>query len=572
MIQAKQKKWLVLVMLTLAMIVGALFATDHKGNVSEAAEQTKVTTKELLDEKKYSEIIYSNRLWMALEDKSQKSYAIVNYDGTVHNIDNSSGTITELWSFSSSGTAFNLIRAYSGQKETILNQDGSFFGGLQGYYDTVGFLNEYKDRTFYYTDETKIYVSSENGTQLFSVDLPVQEELCNMVDLGNYYCAVFMPSYEKRINFGGYSSYPCQGFVWNKNGELIKSYDTVYPTVDSLNSYGFEEVQDGGIYNLYDVDLQVVATQSYGSHEDNYDNILSEAVQKHSEGRQDNWKKYTSLFGSPNIPEEYSQSFDKIATNMELGDYDLQFYAQICGRNYYEAAYDFVKNEGYLNKFVFDESGNRVGYSLFGKDMIVTRNENGYYNIVKYVSITSTPMERDEKGILTATVVAGASQEYQFTFTAAEGVVPTGSSISVQKYNDSSTTVKNAKVLLKDIVNPDKIHVFDINLFNVEGVKIQPEGNIQVTVNVPEGFDVTKLAVYRINDDGSYTDLGAVVTDGKLIFETNHFSTYVIAEKLVKSTSPKTGESETINISLIFMIFFGTTVFYIFARERRNFK
>lgn len=82
--------------------------------------------------------------------------------------------------------------------------------------------------------------------------------------------------------------------------------------------------------------------------------------------------------------------------------------------------------------------------------------------------------------------------------------------------------------------NVKKFVVFDINLLR-NGVKIQPSGNILVSIPVPEHFNKNKLEVYRMDRENKIKyDIKLTVIDNKdyVQFETNHFSYYVIAEKI----------------------------------------
>ena len=65
---------------------------------------------------------------------------------------------------------------------------------------------------------------------------------------------------------------------------------------------------------------------------------------------------------------------------------------------------------------------------------------------------------------------------------------------------------------------------YEIKLMN-DGEAIQPSG--EVTVKIP--CDNENAKVYRVEADGSLTDMHAVYTDGYLVFTTDHFSVYIVA-------------------------------------------
>lgn len=70
--------------------------------------------------------------------------------------------------------------------------------------------------------------------------------------------------------------------------------------------------------------------------------------------------------------------------------------------------------------------------------------------------------------------------------------------------------------------------LFDITLENNEGVSVQPD-NI-VMVKLPISKKHTDYKVYRVNDDGTYTDMNAEVVGEYVVFTTEHFSLYVVAD------------------------------------------
>ena len=50
---------------------------------------------------------------------------------------------------------------------------------------------------------------------------------------------------------------------------------------------------------------------------------------------------------------------------------------------------------------------------------------------------------------------------------------------------------------------------------------------IKVTLPIPEGLEVSAdktIVVYRVNDDGTLVKCNTTVENGKVIFETDHFS------------------------------------------------
>ncbi len=64
------------------------------------------------------------------------------------------------------------------------------------------------------------------------------------------------------------------------------------------------------------------------------------------------------------------------------------------------------------------------------------------------------------------------------------------------------------------------------------GEQVQPEAPVLVKIPVPVGFDTEKLNIYRKEANGSRTRMNYIIDGGFAYFETEHFSTYEIIEKL----------------------------------------
>ena len=129
--------------------------------------------------------------------------------------------------------------------------------------------------------------------------------------------------------------------------------------------------------------------------------------------------------------------------------------------------------------------------------------------------------------------------------------VPTGATVTVNTVTDKDTLAKVDKAV-KDTLSSKvgKYAVLDITMTDAAGAKIQPlnNGNVLVTIDVPSTLDANKgLVVYRMEDNGTLTELKTSVENGKVSFETNHFSTYIVAEKaaVAEETTTAAAAKET---------------------------
>ena len=82
---------------------------------------------------------------------------------------------------------------------------------------------------------------------------------------------------------------------------------------------------------------------------------------------------------------------------------------------------------------------------------------------------------------------------------------------------------------ITSLIEASKYKIFDIKLVQ-QNVVVQPNGEVKITFDLPEGFNSSKTVVYRVNDDNTVTQLAYTISSGKLEVVTDHFSYYVIAE------------------------------------------
>ncbi len=146
-------------------------------------------------------------------------------------------------------------------------------------------------------------------------------------------------------------------------------------------------------------------------------------------------------------------------------------------------------------------------------------------------------------------------------------VLPVNTKLVADEIKEGETFNLATKVL-KDLV--DKINVYDITLQS-NGVKVQPNGKVKVSIPIPEGMDTNNLVVYRIDEAGNKTEYIVTVETIDNIqyatFETDHFSIYVLGEKIntptavaegEKDDTPKTGTNNVVLNNLGLIVGLGT--------------
>lgn len=127
-------------------------------------------------------------------------------------------------------------------------------------------------------------------------------------------------------------------------------------------------------------------------------------------------------------------------------------------------------------------------------------------------------------------------------FEANEGTFEKGSEIRIEEIKEDNPAFASVKNILKDICK--KFKLYDITAY-LNGAKIQPNGEVTVTFNIPEGFG-KNVAVYYITEDGSYEKLeSAVSEDGKTVSaEISHFSNYAVCKISEETDEAKAAETK----------------------------
>ncbi len=137
-------------------------------------------------------------------------------------------------------------------------------------------------------------------------------------------------------------------------------------------------------------------------------------------------------------------------------------------------------------------------------ESIVIQNQGGYNRVSSQVKVSSETAFGNEVA-LRAFEVSVNSSEYE----------------NIKTFNPE---------LYREIVSVPS-QVYNISMIK-NGVETQPEGKVEVSIPVPENMKHLarngKIKVYRIEENGSRTEMQVKVQNGLLIFSTDHFSLYVI--------------------------------------------
>ena len=89
------------------------------------------------------------------------------------------------------------------------------------------------------------------------------------------------------------------------------------------------------------------------------------------------------------------------------------------------------------------------------------------------------------------------------------------------------------------------VKAFDITMTGKDGVHVQPDGTVKVKLPLDWSKEGV-YKVYRLNDDGTLTDMNAYRQGSHMVFDTDHFSIYVIVDESEQVDVPTdTPEEET---------------------------
>lgn len=157
----------------------------------------------------------------------------------------------------------------------------------------------------------------------------------------------------------------------------------------------------------------------------------------------------------------------------------------------------------------------------------------------------------------------GTNIESNIQITSVDSSIPLDTSLTVKNVNDSS---------IKDIIGTENYKSYDISLYSdAKGAKIEKleNGKFLVKIPVPTELNGKDLIVYYIASDGTKEEHEVTIEDGYAIFETNHFSTYILAENTTTEETienPQTSDNVLLYVTLGIISLIGlngTTTVYL---------
>lgn len=212
-------------------------------------------------------------------------------------------------------------------------------------------------------------------------------------------------------------------------------------------------------------------------------------------------------------------------------------------------AQKFYGDCGYNADFINIEKGCNFNsqYSDISNIYTLTRNDGLKVVVIANVNTKDINLKDEVTNIKIDTTTA---------------VLPANTKLVVKELKEGET-YKVAEKLLTNVV--DKMYVYDITLQS-EGVEVQPNGKVKVSIPIPNDLEANRLVVYGINDDETKTEYAVTVENGFATFQTDHFSIYVLGEKAEeqqitettqkneKDNTPKTGNENVVENAIAILI------------------
>ena len=125
-----------------------------------------------------------------------------------------------------------------------------------------------------------------------------------------------------------------------------------------------------------------------------------------------------------------------------------------------------------------------------------------------------------------------------------EGVFVEGAQLVVEEIKgEADTRLETAQNALKEI--SDRFVAYDLSVV-LNGGKVNPNGKVKVTFNIPEGFS-SNVKLFYIDDNGAAEEQDAQVNDdGTVTAELSHFSTYALCDmESTETTDITTDKADT---------------------------
>ena len=170
-----------------------------------------------------------------------------------------------------------------------------------------------------------------------------------------------------------------------------------------------------------------------------------------------------------------------------------------------------------------------------------------------------------------------SSSDTKITLKDTNGILPENVVFSSSKISDTSKIAQVRSLVTSKISSVTDVVLYELKLTDKTTELHQLDGTVQITMDLPFSLGNNEtVKVYRVDND-NLIECTASVKDQKLVFETDHFSTFAFAKVTTaangKTTSVQTGDNQNAAIWTIVCIA-GMAVLgaSIFSRRKNNKK
>ncbi len=147
------------------------------------------------------------------------------------------------------------------------------------------------------------------------------------------------------------------------------------------------------------------------------------------------------------------------------------------------------------------------------------------------------------KGGASSEILISVGKTEEVEVKAAENVFPENTVVEIKTVTEGDS-YKTVDTALK--TTAAKFEVYDITATS-DNVAVQPNGTVKATFDVPESFDIDKVAVVYVSDDGKVEALPCTVDkETKTVTaQLSHFSLYAVIEKVEAETESTVASDES---------------------------
>lgn len=553
----RKKNWLIgsvaaaAVVICGAVGINSVKAADTDANAAKSAKEEFVYEQVGLDS---YDSVYTGKSTTWLTSDEGKKISVIGKDGTIYSIDNTDGKYGEIAAMTSAYSYDGYVYSNNADhKETLFNFDGSYVADNGGYHDKVYTLTLGGKKYFEFIDSDKKVVKAEDGTDIIAQIADGNKEVSGIRIIADSYLLISYSDktyayFDKDLNSIDFEGKVAQdGYKYSYANPYGKNYIRVTYYKDGETDY------HNIFYKYYDYSLNEYANVSPVSA---YNDNIEGAVPPYDSPERIKTSDLGQIFASENrlshsesekysLEDDYTASYTgallgyKVILGYKTSETDKKVNSYAMFDENGVKLLDNVMQSSRADKLVVTEDGKYKIYAVSLKsasgetNITVDENKNSVAEVVaKEVDVRDLKDENGKKitvDDLDADAKAVMNQKFDFKLVAAENVIPEGTKLSVSKVV-AGKEYAAAKTVTAEVA--ERVAVFNIDLLNTENVKVQPNGKLEITTDVPTGYDVSRIAVYRLSEDGtSYIKLESKVVDGKVVFETDHFSTYMIVEE-----------------------------------------